>query len=70
MRKLGRVLSGRKGELVIRTEESLRIGAKIYDEKERFIGTVKERIASTKQPYTVIKTEKPTKPMIGKTLYH
>ena len=69
MKKLGRVVSVSDGKLVLKTEELVKLGAEVYDDGERHIGTVIDYFGPTMGPYLLISTKKDAGQLVGEELY-
>jgi rRNA processing protein Gar1 len=69
MKSLGEVKSISGNKLVLRTDDVLKIGTKIFDEHGNFVGNVVEYFGSTKHPYVLVSPKKSPDRYSGKELF-
>ena len=72
MRRLGKVLHVTKGgSLIVQTDKSPPIGAKVVDKKALFIGKIQDVFGPVKQPYVAIryKSSVEAKKLLGQMVY-
>ena len=69
MKKLGRIVSKQKKRLVLKTDELVKIGARIFDEKGILIGHAIDYFGPVDKPYIIIKPTRDAEHLIGKEVY-
>ena len=69
MKKLGRVVSLSDDKLVLKTEELIKIGAKVFDEEGKFVGNVIDYFGPTVGPYVLVSTKREPSQYVGKELF-
>ncbi len=69
MKKLGRVVSVSNDKLVLKTEELLKIGTKVFDEEGKFVGNVIDYFGPTMGPYVLVSPKRDPVKFVGKELY-
>lgn len=70
MKSVGKVVSLSAGKLVVRTEEPLKAGSKVFDESGNFVGNVLEYFGPTDRPYVLVSPKKKADHYLGKELFH
>jgi len=70
MQKLGRVVQIHEEKLVLKTDKLVKIGSRVYDDKERWVGTVIDYFGPTMGPYLLVSPKKEAASLVGKELYH
>ncbi|MEM3411811.1 MAG: Gar1/Naf1 family protein [archaeon] len=70
MKKLGRVLSiSNDNKLIVKTEQVVKLGMEVYDEKRRHVGTIIDFFGPAYGPYVVVSAEKESNFLLGKDLF-
>lgn len=69
MKKLGKVVTVDNGKLILKTNEKLKRGDKVYDEGNRFIGNIISFKKEEHGQYAVVSPKKDPEPLRGEKLY-
>lgn len=69
MKSLGKVVSISNGKLVLKTDDLVKVGTKIFDEHGNFVGNAIEYFGPTLGPYILISPKKRPEPYLGKEMF-
>ncbi len=69
MKRLGRVVSISDDKLVLKTEQLVKIGAKVFDEEGKFVGNVIDYFGPTVGPYVLVSPKRDPTKYMGKELF-
>lgn len=69
MKSIGKVVSISDGKLVVRADDVVRPGTKIFDESGKFVGTAVDYFGLTKKPYLMISPKRKADNYLGKELF-
>jgi rRNA processing protein Gar1 len=69
MKSIGKVVSISEGKLVVRADDVVRPGTKVFDESGKFVGTAIDYFGLTKKPYLLVSPKKSPEPYRGKELF-
>lgn len=69
MKLLGKVTSISDGKLVLKTDDLVKIGAKVFDERGNFVGNVIDYFGPTMGPYLRVSPKKGPDQYLGKELF-
>ncbi|MBI1973349.1 hypothetical protein HYS54_00905 [Candidatus Micrarchaeota archaeon] len=69
MKMLGKVVSMSDNKLVLKTDKLVKLGSKVYDERQRFIGNVIDYFGPTMGPYLLVSAKRGGESLVGKELF-
>ena len=69
MKIIGKVVSISDGKLVVRADDLVKPGTKIFDESGNFVGIAVDYFGLTKKPYLMISPKKKADHYLGKELF-
>ena len=69
MKSIGKVVSISEGKLVVRADDVVKPGTKVFDESGKFVGLALDYFGLTKKPYLLISPKKQPEPYMGRELF-
>lgn len=69
MKSIGKVVSISGGKLVVRADDVVRPGTKVFDESGNFVGNAIDYFGLTKKPYLLVSPKKRPDQYMGKELF-
>ena len=69
LKLLGKVSQTGKNKVIAKVSQLPKIGKKVFDDKENFVGTVTDFFGQTKEPYVVVTTKHPPAKYLGEQIY-
>ena len=69
MKLIGKVVSISEGKLVVKANDLLRPGTKVFDEAGNFVGIAVNYFGLTKKPYLLVSPKKKPEPYRGKEIF-
>ena len=69
MKSIGKVVSISEGKLVVRADDLVKPGTKIFDETGNFVGIAVNYFGLTKKPYLLVSPKKKAEPYRGRELF-